>query len=355
MTIGKKVLAIKTAILCCFLLLAAFFANAQEYDSLELSTDDLKAELAALEAELAEMDTLSLFNLLDSLLTATAPSSRLTIGMDYVRNAADIELTNPLNGRVRNRTLTQKSLSPSLSYYHKSGLSASIISYFDVGSDEHDYSLTTLSFGYFDLIGSKFSYLISYDRSFYAQQSTTATDEVFEESPQNSINLSPNIDFNVISTGIDYSYIFGNDQTSHRIEWDVTGYVNFKKLGFIDKISLQPSFSLQWGNQNVTVLSLDQSIRADNIPDWVRELPQTERRQILSQIQFENIESSDENIFGLLNYEFSLPIRISVDKFRLSASYHYIIPTQPIIRNVIEQEQASSFNVGLSYTIDFRK
>ena len=58
--------------------------------------------------------------------------------------------------------------------------------------------------------------------------------------------------------GLDYRYLYGN-QTAHRLVGMANGRISFNNTGFLDRISIIPGASVQWGNSEVMYLRQSES------------------------------------------------------------------------------------------------
>ncbi|MEQ8425859.1 MAG: hypothetical protein RIA63_14170, partial [Cyclobacteriaceae bacterium] len=113
-----------------------FFAIPSKSQSDSLLTN---IELSELDSILSLEDSLSIFNLIDSLIQLeTSSKSQIAVRVGYNSNAAS-------SGRTLG--ISQFGLSPGVSYYHKSGAYLDASGYW---STEYDpsYYLTILSAGY---------------------------------------------------------------------------------------------------------------------------------------------------------------------------------------------------------------
>ena len=173
---------------------AAFPLRAQQSDSTLLESDF--EELLSLE------DSLSIFNLIDSLIQLEASnSSQLAVRLSYTSNAASAN---------RSLGISQFGLSPGISYYHKSGAYLDVSGYW---STEYDpkYYLTVLSGGYIGAITHWWSFLGEYSRYLYSNLGDSVV-----ISYKNSIGVSNFFDVKPLTFRLDYTLLFG-EKTGHRI------------------------------------------------------------------------------------------------------------------------------------------
>lgn len=274
--------------LIIIVLSASLGVNSQDADSLFIKTDTL----------LTYSDSLSIFKLLDSLLSVPEEQPASQFGFRLMYNS---------NVMAAGRTLgiDQFGLAPGISYYHKTGLYADASFYWSNDFDPK-YYLTILSAGYMHTFSKKFSVIASYDRYFYR------FDEDFTPY-ENAITLTPFLDFKYVTLRLDYSYFFG-DQQVHRIMPSISG--NLEKRNFLrmSKIAFMPGIFVLFGNETITELILPQT-PAEWVIAWIK---------IQNGLPWYTIETRNE--FGVMNYALTAPLYIHYRNWTFSASYVYNIP-----------------------------
>lgn len=245
-------------------------------------------------------DSLSIFNLIDSLLQLDdALGSQLALRVSYNSNVLSA-----------GRTLGIKNfgLAPGISYYHKSGLYADLAGYWSKDFDP-SYYLTVASFGYMHDLSKKFSIMASYDRYFYA-----IADEESYIPYKNTLSVTPILEFKPFSISGNYAFYFG-EQHAHRIMPGLSVMLEKKNLWRIDRISVMPSFFALWGNETITTLEF---VAPKTILEAIRN-----RRMYGT--RFSVVETT-RNVFGIMNYAISIPLSISYKNWGVSFSYTYNIP-----------------------------
>lgn len=354
----------------------SFFSHSQISDTLSYAE-----QLAALEAE---MDSLSIFNLIESMLSLeSSPSSELNIHASF---------TSSVTSAGRDYDINQKGLSPGLSYYHKSGIYADLSGYWN--SDiEPNYNPTVFSLGYLSTFNENWSYNLDYEKWLFNPGDTS------ENPLTNSIGASLNYDFKFIDVGLDYSLLFGN-KTAHRIIGSLSSSISLGKWSVFDNIRLYPSGNIQYGNATITQLRItrqqlneqwaniyQQIIDFSDLNDFqqqttIRSIETafengriTERRrdrlidlintaqnltaeeiQELQDIVDNGYEESileNSNAFGLMNYSFSLPIALSIKNLSIILSYTYSIPVA-LPGEFFEVDPVGFFGASISYRIPFK-
>lgn len=362
----------KAAISLFFLLFCSIHIKAQQEP---LSVEE---QLTLLELE---MDSLSIFNLIDSiLLSESGLYSELNFRLGYNSNVA-------IAGR--NFDINQHGISPGVSYYHKKGFYADVSGFWNSSFDPK-YSLTVASLGYMKFFGSNWTLTGSYDRWIY-NRSPSSNSTIIDTSLRNSLNLSSGFNTKHFFASIDYNYLFGSSK-AHRLIGNVAGNLSMKNVWVFDKIRIAPSFSMIYGNNDVFTyfFSTEQQER-----QFTRIIINTEEfRSLVSSINFSNEEqliirriennprlddeqknnrtyfqvysknnqvldyinnqkSDTSNKYGLMNYSFSLPIIFSINQFNLILSYTYSVPFKLPGEQEIP-DPIGYFSASLTYRIPFR-
>jgi hypothetical protein len=271
-------------------------AIGQEKDSIKSNPAPTLSDsitLDQLDSIFSYSDSLSIFNMIDSLLKKQSEvSSSLVIRAGFNSNIISAGRTIGVN---------QYGATAGLSYYHKSGLFLDISSNW---SEQYNPSLylTTVGVGYLKTFSKYYSLLASYDRLIYNN-----TDINVETPLTNMIGLSNFVDFKPVTIRLDYSYYFG-DKSAHRLTPGIV--ISLRKYDFIglDRIAFTPSYQVLFGSATVTSIQLAQRSSAKSI-----------RKQTLLQ-QF------DQNTFGLMNHAITLPLRVTKKNWSLTFAYTYNWP-----------------------------
>lgn len=302
------------------MLASSYPLQAQDADSLlPLSTDSI----------LSYSDSLSIFYLIDSLLALEEiePGSQLAVRLAYNSNVLSA-------GRTLG--VEQFGLSPGVSYYHKSGLFADISSYWSKDF-EPNYYLTILSAGYMHTFTRHFSMIAAYDRYFY---NTEVENEFIPY--KNALSLTPYVDLNLVSFRFDYTYYFG-DKNVHRLMPSVS--LNLEKRGLfkIDKVMLAPAFYALFGNEELVEIEIV-------YPETLLELLQNYKRY---GTPYKTLVT-ESNVFGVMNYAFSLPLTVNHRNWSFFISYTYTIPKalpgEPLLLS-----ESGFLAAGLTYYINLKK
>lgn len=349
-----------------------------------LSQDNL-SYAEQLEAIENEMDSLSIFTLIDSLFNLEVePSNELNIRLGFTTN---------VTSAGRDYDISQSGISPGISYYHKSGFYGDLAGYWNSGVDPN-YNPTILSAGYLgNFENTHLSYSLDAEKWFYNPKDPSENPLTY------SLGGSLSYDFNWGFASVDYSLLFGKE-TANRVITNLTGTINLGKWWIFKNINLYPSASMMMGNSDITQLRItnrevseetanrikrissfanlttDQRrfvaflvIRAYN-NDVITEVTRNqllvdlrnaeeltpENREALETIANEGYELTefiDSNKFGTLNYAFTIPLSLTTERFYFLLSYTYSIPVQ-LPGEFIEVEPIGYFGASISYRIPFK-
>ncbi len=294
----------------------------------------------ALTDELA-LDSLSIFNLIDSLLNMEELGAQLAVNVGYISR---------ITSSGRDLDVNQFGLNLGASYYHKSGFFGSLNGFWYSDFDPK-YNLTAISLGYIGFIGTKFAYIASYDHSFFHGEDVSSFN--------NTLNTSAIFDFNFIEPSIDYSFYFG-EETAHRINPGIT--FDFKKKNWLifETVSFRPSFSLIFGNTTI----VNNKFRTTDDLQFNRFLEERPRLKAFlesnpSEEELDRflaffpraerfLETEDKNVFGLMNYGISIPISFNMGNVDFIVSYTYNIPVE-LPGELFELSPNDYISLSLSY------
>lgn len=334
-------------------------------------TADADSTLTQLYNELDDLfaeDSLDvdLFALVDSLLEMDPPKiSSLHARIGYV---------SQVTSAGRNLDVEQFGFSPGLSFFHHTGLFADASGFVNSEYDQA-YYLTTASLGYMHFFKKWLTVSASHDFYFYHD----TLNHQFDKSAQ----LATFIDYRYINLGIDYSYLYGENQ-AHRLMGNLSFDINLGQLGFIQKLSLHPGASLQWGNADVIYIrqsdtpyqDLYQIVQEGNYPDMtyrdvyrlgrllsrdrdglallhLRELGYTLDDVDRLFTAYSQAQIQNDNVYGVMNYAFSLPVVMQLSRqFTLLASYTYNVPVD-LPNETYSLENNGFFSLSLAYKIAF--
>ena len=354
-----------------------FHLHSQENDTLSYAE-----QLALLEAEL---DSLSIFNLIDSLFELD-PTSRSELNLRF-------GFTSSVTSAGRDYNLDQQGYNSGIGYYHRSGAYGDLSGYWS--SDiSPNYNPTILSVGYLGDLSRKFSYSFDYEHWFFNPKDTSLN------SLTNSVGTSLSYDFKIGYVNLDYSYLWGAE-SSHRFIGNLTGNLQLGSWWVFSSVSFYPTFTILYGNSTITQQRItrqqltDAQIRRlqglinNNGQDlsevrmrinqafangrltneqWSRftALSFALEQGLLTEEQIEEYEEAirrgvyeqtsyvQDNEFGLLNYAFSFPISLSTNRLSFLLSYSYSLPiSSSQEEEVLDIGPIGYFGFSVSYRIPF--
>lgn len=356
--------------------LLGFSAVSQEETTLSYAEQLRKLEL--------EMDSLSIFNLIDSLFALeVSQSGELNIRLGF---------TNSVTSAGRDYDLNQKGISSGISYYHRSGVYTDLSGYWNSGVSPN-YNPTVFSIGYLGTINPKWIYSFDYEKWFFNPKDSS------ENPLTHSIGTSLTYDFKIGYVSADYSFLFGAE-TAHRFIGNLVGTINLGKWWVFKRINLYPGVSILYGNSDVTRLRITQNQLSEETKRRFQllvefsELTDQERYFLLSSVRkayesgkiteqrrnelqflirnsanltdadvnelkslindgFESSVYENGNAFGLLNYAISIPLSLSTNRFNILLSYTYSIPIS-LPGEVFEIDPIGYFGASISYRIQFK-
>lgn len=303
----------------------------------EKSIDELYTELDSLFANESIPD---LFKLADSILAMdSAKFSSINFRVGYISQVVS-------SGRIYG--FEQFGIIPSISYFHHSGLFVGTTAFWSSEFDPALY-LGNCSVGFMKSIKNRFMLSASHDFYFY---NDTLPDHSFNKALQGSVYYQTKIS----DVGIDYTFLYG-DETAHRISANLNGRIRLNTKGFLKTITFLPGMSLQWGNANVYYLrqprtaaaELYQVVKSNDFPrltlrNYVRVISMLQNDRTLAAEVFlrrrnytdEQIDTmfdtfysgvvKNNNVFGFMNYSFSLPVTLSFAKWTATLNYTYNVP-----------------------------
>jgi hypothetical protein len=301
-------------LLAIIMAISAATIHAQEADSVVLSQ---------VEDILSFEDSLSIFNLIDSLFqNAEVESSQFGIRLAYNSNVLSA-------GRTLG--IENFGLSSGLSYYHKSGFYGDFSGFWSKDFDPK-YYLTIASVGYMYSFPKVFSIMAGYDRYFYNMQSE---DEYIPY--KNTLSVTPLFEVKPFMLAINYSYYFG-DAYVNRIMPSFALVLEKKKFLKIDKVVLSPTFYMLMGDETLTELEIDGPSARNYIKygTWFR------------------ITEINKRVFGIMNYAFSVPLSITYKNWSFMFSYTYNIP-KALPGEPLTISESSYLSGSIAYFISTRK
>jgi hypothetical protein len=280
-----------------------------------------KSVLADLDSTLSFEDSLSVFNLIDSLLSIEDDGAQLAIRVGYNSNVLSA-------GRTLG--IENFGLAPGVSYYHPSGLYADVSGFWSKDF-KPSYYLTTVSAGYMHDFTKWFSIMVDYDRYFYSET------DVYTPY-KNTISATPILEFKLVTFLVNYSFYFG-DAHVHRIMPGLSWRIQKKKWLGLDRISFSPAAYVLFGNEIITEINypygpIEERIRQRRGLPWYEQI--------------------DRNVFGIMNYMISAPINITYRNWNVTLTYNYNIP-KALSGEAAVYDESSYLSGSLSYFIGLKR
>jgi len=291
---------------------------------------------------LAEMedDTLSFLDLIDNLAAADYSANNLSLRFGYVSSILHAG---------RDYGFRQYGFSSGASYYHKSGLFADLIGYWNNDIDPN-YYLTAVTGGFMGSLTKNWSYMVSYDRFVYNKDKEST---VLTYPFNNAFNAASYFDIHFLSAGLDYSFLFG-DEKAHRLRPNLLAvFRTKKKMGVIDRLTFMPGISALIGNSVILNTSTNYQLLRQIIRKigWQRFLQIYQRRK--DQIDALIFQSREENVFGIMNYSLVIPVYAYIGKTTILASYSLNFPVALPGEN-IDLTPNSYYGITLIYNFYFK-
>ncbi|HZY81051.1 MAG TPA: hypothetical protein VFE50_16120 [Cyclobacteriaceae bacterium] len=239
-------------------------------------------------------DSLSILDLIDSVLLATEPlGSQLAVRVGYNNNIVG-------NG---SSSVRQFGLNAGASYYHKTGAYLDVSGYY-TNQYEPAYYLTIGAIGYLTSIKKYWSLLVEYDHYFYTP---VKGDEDVYTPYTNNIYLSNYFKVKKFVFRFDYNFYFG-ELLSHRLAPSVGLNLTKKKWLGVDRISFLPTVGLWYGSETIQ----------EYVPNYTTRL---QRAMLLAQRK-PLFSLKDRTVWGIMNYVVSIPVSVMYKDWSLMASYN---------------------------------
>jgi hypothetical protein len=297
------------------------------------STEGSFAEkLAKLEAEL---DSMSIFRLLDSALNPQQQKSELLVRMGYMSSVLTA-------GRDFN--VQQRGIAPGVSYYHKSGVFGDFATYFDSQSQPLA-NLSVLTGGYIGLMGKRWTYSGYYEHVLNHQSTPRPL--------SNGIGGSLAYEWKSVQLLTDYAFLWGTE-TGHRLMPSLGYRWRLGDFGIFKSVKVYPGITLLAGttslfnyrfsesqvdnylldvqsltNQQISWLvrngkiTTEEAIRLRALVKELNDLSPEDRQLLLNSMR----ELVQEKAFHLLSYSLNLPVTARLgDRTGIILGYTLAIP-----------------------------
>jgi hypothetical protein len=269
-------------------------------------------------------------------LTISSSTADSTVSSEFSELSIRLSFLNRALSYGRDFGINQSALTASATYFHKTGLFTALTGYWYSECDPK-YSLTLLSLGYNGDLTDNLTYSVSYDRYFFNGSTGLIS---------NGLNAFANYDFGYFNISASYGYLFGQEK-AHNASLNLAGFWKIKEVGFIDKITFTPNVSALFGTESVPLgrFPENQFIKANQRP-WVQRRLANRNRPIT-----QPTVTTTKNTFGLMAWNFAIPVRFTVGFFRLGLTWNYVIPVKLPNEDYDNPTPAGFFNISLGYSI----
>ncbi len=215
----------------------------------------------------------------------------------------------------------QFNLIPQVSYYHSSGLNASISGIYYENFDP-SWDFTSVSVGYFNTLGKQknFVYNLGYTKYFYSDDFDDFT---------NSFDVSLGIrnKKRTIGSTISASYLFGTDNSYQIVSNSFASFTLKRTLNLA--LRFRPNISFIIANQSYTFTTITRS-------------PSGRVSSTFTQ-----------NVFDILNTQVSLPFSITTNSWDFELGYNLNLPNA--VANESDLSSTGFFNLSVGYMFDLNK
>lgn len=258
-----------------------------------------------------------------------------------------------------NQMTKQPSYSPSLSYFHKSGFNAAIISNM-VGNSDTTLENTTYEFdfmlGYYYTFANYFTIFPSYIHYFYPNETSTLLSSFTD-----NFSIDFSADYKNVYAGASFNYLIGNSN-----EWFITSYLSYtfdfeNIVTKNDYLMFQPELNSNFGNQTyysnyiLDRLQSDEDYRTELLSDRTilhdfrilrEQYPDATEFELFSLLFAQYTEQNDE--FNLSSIGLSFPVAYMIGNFTINASFStYFLMNKP---KYVDEDYQTYFSIGLSYS-----
>jgi hypothetical protein len=215
----------------------------------------------------------------------------------------------------------QFNLIPQVSYYHSSGLNASISGIYYENFDP-SWDFTSVSVGYFNTLGKQknFVYNLGYTKYFYSDDFDDFT---------NSFDVSLGIrnKKRTIGSTISASYLFGTDNSYQIVSNSFASFTLKRTLNLA--LRFRPNISFIIANQSYTFTTITRSPSGPVSSTFT------------------------QNVFDILNTQVSLPFSITTNSWDFELGYNLNLPNA--VANELDLSSTGFFNLSVGYMFDLNK
>jgi hypothetical protein len=230
---------------------------------------------------------------------------RLCVGVYYI---------NKVNYRGRDFGINQYGIQPTINYRTSKGLSLFTTGYYWSGMPTK-WAKTDLGIEYEKQVTKRLGLTLGYERWFF----TNGTKEDRKQL-NNFTELYLSYDLDIINIGSGFYYMFGTKK-SYLIDLEISSYFEARRKLGADKIIFEPVFRMMWGNQFITLGSIN------------------------------SVSYSNNNFFGILDYEAGAQLTYKIKNFEFKPVYNFAYP----VNGTAEQSVRpfSYFTFTINYVLHF--
>jgi hypothetical protein len=231
-------------------------------------------------------------------------------------------------------------------YYHWSGLYADFSGFMYSKSDPK-LQMTALSIGYMGDLTENLSLMADVGRMF-----ETSPDPDFPSQLPYWTSISLNYSIGKLSPMVDYTLMFGTE-TANRLRFGVSYYQSYKKVGFIDRISLTPRFTSIYGNQDITFSQYWLGGSLYNIDGTVvTNVKRNPFNQSVTKFgKRQQALTETQTYFGMMAFDFACGVSVTEGNFRVSLTPHLVKPVRLYVGEDIDTKWQFYYGISYGYTI----
>jgi hypothetical protein len=205
------------------------------------------------------------------------------------------------------------SLTPSLTYSHRSGLYGTISGYYFQQSQPPHYAFTDLELGYANDITDNWTYSVSYDRVFFTPP-LSATDRLIP----NGLEAYTAYQLGPLQAAADYNLFFGKSSAQTITLGLSSALKKDEWLGF-DEVSLTPGAQVLWGSP------LALARYGGTYSTTTTSVTKVRGRRKTTTTTTTTTETLSQAVH-LLGYELALPLRAERGALAYTLAGHYLVP-----------------------------
>ncbi|MGV3539982.1 MAG: hypothetical protein ACO1OQ_09235 [Rufibacter sp.] len=295
--------------------------------------------------------------LLISLFCQTAAAQDATAGEEEATNkkgwwTLGLETANNASFYGRNTATQYPYVAGSLTYTHKTGLWASVMSY-QLFNTEDAIDETDVSLGYSYKIGERFDGTLSYTRFFFGPNTP-----LIQSVTSNAITASGMYDWTFLYSGLTLSYTFEGSNDLFAV-LDNSRYIPLEGLWKgKNAVGLDPKLSIIAGTQQFseTYTQVVENKKKNGIGGVLDGLPigngngkGNNGNGSSNGNTTTTTTTETKRRFTVLNYSLSVPLVFSLGKFDFEPTYRFSIPVNKLEGDESKPQSFYTFNVSYTF------